>query len=187
MRIFRDPPDYMNPKLLQKGRLAAHSTFFSFDTAEEALSGARNNSARYLMLNGAWRFTLADRPDALPGDFWEEDYDDTEWDDIPVPSCWEMEGYGAPVYTNVNYPIPYDPPYVPDDNPVGCYRKYFRLPESFRESRVHMTFEGVDSAFYVWVNGHFTGFSKVPHMPAEFDITDFVRAGNNVLSVQVFK
>ncbi len=187
MRIHREPPDYMNPKLMHKGRLPAHSTLFSFDTLEEAMSGQRNNSARFLSLNGAWRFTLADRPDALPGDFWEEDYDDNDWDDLPVPSCWEMEGYGHPQYTNINYPIPYDPPFVPDENPVGCYRKYFRLPERWHDNRVHLTFEGVDSAFYVWVNGHFTGFSKVPHMPAEFDVTDFVRSGNNVLSVQVMK
>ncbi len=187
MRTNKELPDYQNPKLLQKGRLPAHATLFPFDSAEGAVAGARNASARYMRLGGVWRFFLADRPDELPGDFWEIDYDDTEWDDMAVPCCWDMEGYGAPVYTNVRYPIPYDPPFVPDDNPVGCYRKYFRMPESWADMRIHVTFEGVDSAFYVWVNGHIAGFSKVPHMPSEFDITDFVTSGNNVLAVQVFK
>lgn len=187
MRPNKELPDYQNPKVLQKGRLPAHATLFPYDTAEAAREGARGASARYLPLTGVWRFLLAERPDDLPGEFWELDYDDTDWDDLTVPCCWEMEGYGAPVYTNVRYPIPYDPPNVPDDNPVGCYRKYFRLPENWAHMRVHVTFEGVDSAFNLWVNGHAVGFSKGPHMPAEFDITDFVAAGNNVLAAQVYK
>jgi beta-galactosidase/beta-glucuronidase len=187
MRANKELPDHQNPNLLQKGRLPAHATLFPFDTPEGAKSGSRGMSGRYMPLNGVWRFVLAERPDELPGDFWELDYDDTDWDDLRVPSCWEMEGYGAPVYTNVRYPIPFDPPNVPDDNPVGCYRKYFRLPEKWADMRIHVTFEGVDSAFCVWVNGHVAGFSKGPHMPAEFDITDFVAAGDNVLAAQVFK
>ncbi len=187
MRTNKELPDYQNPKMLQKGRLPAHATLFPFDSEHAARLGNRRSSSRYLGLGGAWRFHLADRPDLLPGDFWEIDYDDTDWDDLSVPSCWQMEGYDIPVYTNVNYPIPYDPPYVPDENPVGCYRKYFRLPETWARDRVHITFEGVDSCFYVWVNGHIAGFSKVPHMPSEFDITDFVTGGNNVVAVQVFQ
>ena len=187
MRTNKELPDYQNPKMLQKGRLPAHTTLFPFDCETAARGGSRRSSGRYLGLGGAWRFYLADRPDLLPGDFWEIDYDDTDWDDLAVPSCWQMEGYGIPVYTNVNYPIPYDPPFVPDENAVGCYRKYFRLPETWGRDRVHITFEGVDSCFYVWVNGHIAGFSKVPHMPSEFDITDFVTGGNNVVAVQVFQ
>lgn len=187
MRTNRELPDYQNPRMLQKGRLPAHATLFPFESVEEAVAGHRGASGRYMPLGGVWRFLLSDRPDELPGEFWEIDYDDTDWDDMAVPCCWEMEGYGAPVYTNVRYPIPYDPPFVPDDNPVGCYRKYFRLPEKWADMRIHVTFEGVDSAFCVWVNGHVAGFSKVPHMPAEFDITDFVTEGNNVLAAQVYK
>ena len=187
MRTNKELPDYQNPKMLQKGRLPAHATLFPFDSQAAAVSGRRNMSGRYMPLNGVWRFLLADRPTELPGEFWEIDYDDTDWDDLAVPCCWEMEGYGIPVYTNVNYPIPYDPPFVPGDNPVGCYRKYFTMPEGWGDMRIHVTFEGVDSAYYVWVNGHIAGFSKVPHMPSEFDITDFVAAGNNVLAVQVLK
>ncbi len=187
MRTGKEFPDYQNPKLLQKGRLPAHATLFPFDSVEGAVSGQRGMSNRYLSLNGVWRFFLADRPNDLPGEFWEIDYDDADWDDMALPCCWEMEGYGVPVYTNVKYPIPYDPPFVPDENPVGCYRKYFTMPEGWADMRTHVTFEGVDSAYYVWVNGHIAGFSKVPHMPAEFDITDFVAAGPNVMAVQVLK
>jgi beta-galactosidase len=140
MRANRELPDHQNPRLLQKGRLPAHATLFPFDTAEAAHEGSRGMSQRYMPLNGVWRFLLAERPDELPGEFWEIDYDDTDWDDLAVPCCWEMEGYGAPVYTNVRYPIPFDPPNVPDENPVGCYRKYFRLPQNWADMRVHATF-----------------------------------------------
>lgn len=113
---------------------------------------------------------------------------DSLWDDIPVPMSWQMTGrYDVPHYTNWEYPIPLDPPYVPDDNPTGFYRCRFTLNELRRDEKVRICFEGVDSAYYVYVNGSLVGFSKVSHMPAEFDITDYVRAGVNLLAVRVFK
>ena len=113
---------------------------------------------------------------------------DVEWDAINVPGNWQMEGdYDVPQYTNVAYPIPYDPPFVPDDNPVGFYRREFTLPSSWADKQIFLNFDGVNSAYYVYVNGHEVGFNKVTHMPGEFDITPYVREGENTLAVKVFK
>ena len=122
-------------------------------------------------------------PEAL-----EADTDESAWDSISVPGNWQMEGaYDVPMYTNVNYPIPYDPPYVPQDNPVGLYRRHFDLPSAWQGKRVHLCFEGVDSYFELYVNGEYAGYSKVPHMPSEFDVTGLLVPGDNVIAVKVLK
>jgi len=187
MRRKKRLVDYQNPKILYRGRLSAHATIFPFQHKRAAMSGQPGRSDRYKLLSGTWRFFHANRPDEIPGKFWEQKYDDCNWDDMTVPCCWQMEGYGVPVYTNVNYPIPYDPPHVPDYNPVGCYRKHFQLSRRWSNMRVHLVFDGVDSAFYVWVNSHKVGFSKASHLPSEFDITQHVKSGDNLLAVEVLQ
>ena len=181
-------PDWQNPNMLQIGREEPRASLIPYLTEKDALTGERGLSGCYRLLNGRWDFFYSPIGRA-PERFQEIDYNyaDEGWDELPVPSNWQMHGYDKPHYTNVNYPIPFDPPYVPDDNPIGCYRRSFTLPEGWDEREVFLNFDGVNSAFYVWVNGSFAGFSKVSHMPSEFDITPFVTAGDNVLAVMVYK
>ncbi len=179
-------PDWQNPAVTHIGREANRATLIPCKTLAQARTGQRALSPFYRSLNGNWDFFYA--PDGVcPEDFEAPDYDASEWDTLDVPGNWQMSGFGMPQYTNVVYPIPLDPPFVPDDNPVGLYRRAFRLPERTGGERVYINFDGVNSAFYVYVNGETVGFSKVAHMPAEFDITDYVQAGDNLLAVKVFK
>ena len=180
-------PDWQNPLILQRNRLAPHASLLPYADEASALSGERGLSPYFLLLNGRWQFQYLTAPHQAPPGFEAVGFDDSGWDAIAVPGCWQMLGYGKPNYTNVNYPIPVDPPYVPDDNPTGLYRRTFYLPESWAGRQVLLTFEGVDSAYYVWVNGQLAGYSQVPHLPAEFDITPLLHAGENQLAVQVFQ
>lgn len=180
-------PDWQNPQMIHRGREGARASFFPFQSRTAADKGQRGNSDYYRPLNGNWQFELAPSPDSVPVEFVEADFDDDDWEQIQVPSNWEMLGFDRPIYTNINYPFPYDPPFVPDDNPVGCYRKYFRLPESWEDKRVLIHFDGVDSYFELYLNGSFVGCSKVPHLPAEFDLSDLVEPGDNVIAVKVFQ
>src|SRR5262249_34554101 len=157
--------------------------------ADEASArrGGRGASPFFRLLNGQWDFYSAPRPSAAPVGFEQPEFDTAGWRPLPVPSNWQLHGYGRPQYTNVNYPFPVDPPHVPQDNPVGLYRCRFALPAAWDGQQIFLNFDGVDSAFYVWVNGHLTGYSQGAHLPSEFNITPFVRPGENVLAVQVFQ
>ncbi|MFJ1914740.1 glycoside hydrolase family 2 TIM barrel-domain containing protein [Streptomyces sp. NPDC088147] len=145
------------------------------------------SSAPHLSLNGDWRFHLAPDPAHVPDAFWSETFDDTAWDLLPVPSHWQLHGYGAPVYTNIRYPFPVDPPYVPQENPTGCYRYGFRPPEPWPDpDRSVLRFEGVDSFFTVWLNGTEVGSAGGSRLPSEFAVGHLLRPGTeNVLAVQV--
>ena len=181
-------PDWMNPQVMHINREAPRATLVPFPCEGTALAGERGLSKYYRLLNGNWDFLYC--PDGCaPEGFESPAYDEMDdgWAELPVPANWQMYGYDIPQYTNVNYPIPVDPPFVPDDNPVGCYRRYFTLPEDWAGSEVFINFDGVDSAYYVYINGEMAGFSKVPHMPAEFNITKYLHAGDNLVAVKVFK
>lgn len=179
-------PDWQNPGVLHINREEPRATLAPFACEESALAGDRGISPYYRLLNGEWEFLYCE-DGAVPEDVEQPDFEDGEWDVIDVPSNWQMYGYDIPQYTNVVYPIPMDPPYVPDENPVGVYRRVFTLPEKWEDKRVFLNFDGVNSAFYVYVNGEMAGFSKVAHMPAEFDITEYVNPGENLIVVKVFK
>jgi len=179
--------DWENPGLLGRGVQPPHATLTPYPDEESALVGAPGHSPCWRSLNGEWRFCYLPRPEVVPADFPAEACADDGWGTITVPSCWQMMGHGRPNYTNVAYPYPVDPPHVPDENPVGLYRTSFAVPEAWSGRRAFLNFDGVCSAFYVWVNGECVGFSKCSHMPAEFDITDQIRAGENLLAVQVFQ
>ncbi len=141
-------------------------------------------------LNGTWRYNWCGTPDRRPVDFWKPDYDDSGWYDIPVPSCVELQGYGVPIYTNIRYPHPANPPYTDRDyNPVSSYRTAFSVPDGWKGRRVYLRFEGVYSAYYVWVNGRKVGYSEDSCTAHEFDITDFVADGGkeNLLAVEVYR
>lgn len=181
-------PDWQNPEMLHIGREEPRASLIPYLNEKDALTGERGLSDCYRLLNGRWDFFYSPTGRA-PERFQEVDYNyaDEGWDELSVPSNWQMHGYDNPHYTNVNYPIPFNPPFVPDDNPIGCYRRCFTLPEGWGEREVFLNFDGVNSAFYVWVNGSFAGFSKVSHMPSEFDITPFVTEGDNLIAVMVYK
>ncbi len=181
------PNDWENPGLLHRNRLPAHATSIPYADAQSALSGERGASPFFRLLNGDWQFHYLPSPDAVPAGFFSEAFDAAEWDTLAVPSSWQMHGYGRPQYCNVNYPYPVDPPHVPNDNPVGLYRRTFALPADWAGKQVALHFDGVDSAFYVWLNGQPVGYSQVSHMPSEFDLTPFLRPGGNLLAVQVFQ
>lgn len=167
-------------------RLPARATSYSFDDEAKALDGNREAS-RMVSLNGTWKFKLVEDVPQAPLDFFNEGYDVTAWDDIKVPSCWEMQGFGYPIYTNTTYPFPYRPPYICRDNPVGSYVRTFTVPQEWKDGRVILHFGGVYSGHQVWVNGREVGYSEDSCLPSEFDITDLVKEGENTLAVRVFK
>ena len=175
--------EYQDIGVLHVHRLDNRATIVPYAARAQALTGKRAASPYYLDLNGDWEFKLFDRVEDLPDDIGAA----LAFDRIQVPGCWQMQGYGFPQYTNAAYPIPYDPPFVSRENQVGWYRRRFTLPARFDGRLTRVRFEGVDSAFYVYVNGAFAGFSKCPHMPAEFDITPFLRDGENELNALVMQ
>ncbi|MHB9132123.1 MAG: beta-galactosidase, LacZ type [Armatimonadota bacterium] len=179
--------DWENPALPHRNRLPARANTLPYPDAEAALTGNPGRSAWLLPLNGQWQFHYAASPAEAPEGFYADEYPTAEWDTLPVPSCWQMHGYGYPHYTNAPYPFPLDPPYVPTENPTGSYKRCFTLPAAWAGRRIVLHFDGVDSAFDVWVNGQQVGFSKGSRIPAEFDVTALVRAGANTLAVRVYQ
>ncbi len=179
--------DWKNPMLLQRGREPASASFLPYQNLETAKSLQYGKSAYYLPLNGRWQFEWKPQPRLAAEDFMLPEYDDENWDSIPVPSNWQMLGYDKPNYTNVRYPYPYEPPFVPDDNPTGCYRKWFYVPDRWQGKQVFVHFGGVNSFFEVFVNGEYAGCSKVTHMPSSFNITSKLSKGENLLAVRVYQ
>ncbi|KAL4457400.1 hypothetical protein ABPG75_012265 [Micractinium tetrahymenae] len=186
--------DWENPSVIGINKRAAHAPLRSFTSPSQAaehfrLRSGASTSPRLLSLNGdAWRFQLFDRPYAVPPGFSEADFDASAWPQVVVPTNWECQGFGQPQYTNFVYPFPVNPPFVPEDNPTGCYQLTFDAPAAAGDRRAFLVFEGVDSAFYCWLNGQFVGYSQDSRLPAEFDVTALLQPGQqNVLAVQVMK
>ena len=155
----RPMTDWENPTINGVNRVAPHCSLTPYGNAEDArqTGGA---SDRVISLNGDWPFAYLGCPEDVPADFSSPDFDDSDWDSIAVPGHWQTQGYGHPHYTNVLYPFPADAPFVPRENPTGLYRRRFMLPATAAGQRVFVRFGGVDSAFYLWVNGEKIGFSK---------------------------
>ncbi|MEI8243390.1 MAG: glycoside hydrolase family 2 TIM barrel-domain containing protein, partial [bacterium] len=168
-------------------RLAPRAWFTPYADGETAARGGNVASTRVQSLNGAWKFHYAAMPLAAPEGFAKPAFDDAAWDTLPVPSCWQMHGYGRPHYTNVIYPFPVDPPRVPTENPTGSYRRTFVVPESWDGLQIRLRFDGVDSCFEAHVNGHCVGMGMGSRLPHEFDITRQVTAGVNTLAVRVWQ
>ena len=179
--------DWENPQLLHRNREAAHATLLPYADEAGALAHEPGLSPFYRSLSGNWEFSYADTPDDIPQDFFLPEYATDGWATIPVPSNWQMHGYGRPLYVNLLYPFPVDPPRVPRENAVGCYRRSFQAPESWADRQVVLRFDGVNSAFYVWVNGQQVGYSQGSHLPSEFNISAYLQPGENLLAVQVFQ
>ena len=169
-----------NPEMVHENRLPARATVIPAHHSKVYYKN-KDESELILNLNGDYKFNYSES-DTIPS-FYEKDFDDTSWDTLQVPSMWQYHGYSAPLYPNVEYPIPFIPPYVGNKNPVGYYRKRFNATTSGKKI---LYFGGVDSAFFVYLNGEYVGFSKGSRMPAEFDVTPFLVDGENILAVKVF-
>ncbi|MBL4934613.1 DUF4981 domain-containing protein [Clostridium sp. YIM B02515] len=171
---------YENLNLISENREPQRSYYIPYDTLEKAIEGNKYDSKYYKLLNGQWDFAYFERDIDVPDII-------TKWDKIPVPSNWQMHGYDKPYYTNVNYPYPVDPPYVPDDNPCGVYAVDFNLDTQWINRDTYIVFEGVNSCFYLYVNDKYVGHSQGSHLQSEFNISQFVNEGNNKLTVKVLK
>ena len=181
-------PDWQNEKIIGKNKTQPHATLIPYQDEVAALSFNPKSSQYYRSLNGNWKFQFLTKPADTPADFFKSDFDDSKWDQIVVPSNWQVKGYGQPIYTNIKHPFEANPPKVPEDNnETGLYRRDFNIPANWDGRQIFLHFEGVQSAFYVWVNGREVGYSQGSMTPAEFNITDFVQAGNNDIAVQVIR
>lgn len=202
--------DWENQFVTQINREQMHAPWGAYESARQALACNRDASANVLVLDGEWQFHLAASPETVPAGFWEQGFDASAWRTIRVPGNWEVQGFGKPIYTNVIYPFspgkdePYlqkptlggapaderlrmNPPHVPRDNPTGCYRRTFELPAAWEGKSIFVNFNGVESAFYLWVNGRIVGYSQDSKLPAEFDLTAVVQPGANTIALQVMR
>ena len=179
--------DWQNPEVLSVNREKERAYFIPYADKETAIEGIKQLSPYYKLLNGDWAFSYYDRYIDVPQDIYNIDVCIDEWDKIPVPSNWQTYGYDIPYYTNVNYPYPVDPPYVPDENPVGVYIFDFELPQGWSDRDTYIIFEGVSSCFYLYINGKKVGYSQGSHLPSEFKISEYIKQGENRLIVQVLK
>ena len=179
-----------DPSIIEINKESARSTFFAYESRSLADSNDLRRSHFYQSLNGNWAFHWVSSPDDRPKDFFRREFNDIDWDSINVPANWEINGYGVPIYLNHPYEFTYDPapPDIPDDyNPVGSYRRHFNIPKDWLNNRILIHFGAVKSAFYIWVNGEKVGYSQGSKLPAEFDITDHVRADENVVALEVYR
>ncbi len=190
-------PDWENPRVFGINKEPPHATMRAYPDMEAAFSADRKNPHQ-MSLNGEWRFQWSPDPGSRPKDFYRPGYDASGWDSIPVPSNWQMQGYGTPIYTNARYPFKKKAPRVtlepPEHwtahqarNPVGSYLTSFELPAGWEDRRTFIVFHGVDSAFYLWVNSEKVGYSQGSRLPAEFDITALVQPGENTVAAEVYR
>ncbi|CNH79142.1 beta-D-galactosidase [Yersinia thracica] len=176
--------DWEKPQITQYNRLEAHPPFYSWRNISAAQDD--NYSPQRQLLNGQWTFSYFTRPESVPDKWTEQDLPGAA--SIPVPSNWQLHGYDTPIYTNVRYPIPVDPPRVPQDNPTGCYSYNFTLdPDWLSSGQTRIIFDGVSSAFYLWCNGQWVGYSQDSRLPAEFDLTPYLQANDNRIAVLVLR
>jgi beta-galactosidase len=192
------PPEIENTECLGVNKEPAHATLMPYASLKEALAANRHASSFCRSLNGPWKFNWVREPSLRPVDFYKPDFDVSAWKEIPVPSNWQILGYGTPYYKNNGYTIQKDWPHVMSEppknytayterNPVGSYRRNFEVPSGWQGRRVFITFDGVDSAFYLWINGEKAGYSVNSRNAAEFDITKYLKPGKNMVAVEVYR
>jgi beta-galactosidase len=198
--LLAQQPDWENPAVFRIHKEAPRATSMPFPAKDDAAAKPRLESPWCKLLNGNWKFHHVGNPSAKPAGFEAPDFDDSSWKEIPVPSNWQLHGYGVPAYTNITYPFAKDPPKVmgrppqhfwnfPEErrNQVGSYRHKFSLPENWKSRHTFIVFGGVDSAFYLWINGKKVGYSQDSRTPAEFDITPYLKDGENLLAAEVYQ
>ena len=181
------PRYYEDLSVLHENTMPARAYFIPASKRMDNLVEHREESDRMQLLNGTWKFQYFNSIYDVQEPFFEKDYDTENFDEIQVPSVWQMAGYDTHQYTNIRYPFPFDPPYVPQDIPCGTYAHTFVYHKDENAPKAFLNFEGIDSCFYVWINGSYVGYSQVSHMTSEFDITDLLRDGENSIAVLVMK
>jgi beta-galactosidase len=180
--------DWENPEVVGRNKEPGHCTLMPYPDVQTALACDREASPFFQSLNGQWKFNCVRKPDDRPKDFYKPDFDVSKWAEIPVPSNWEMHGYDKAIYLNIRYPYPTNPPYIAHDyNPVGSYRREFTIPDSWAGRQTFLHFDGVQSAFYVWINGQMVGYSEDSMTPAEFNVTPYLQKGRNTIAVEVYR
>lgn len=190
--------EWQNETVNAVNKQPARCSWIPYADVQQAIQNDKNQSPYYLSLNGIWKFNWVKHPDLRPLDFYKKEYNHNFWDEITVPSSWQMKGYGIPIYTNVTYPHAKTPPFVlgsvPSNytaaaypNPVGSYIRSFEVPEDWSGRQVFLQFDGVESALYVWVNGKYVGYSEDSRLPAAFDVTKYLNKGQNAVAVQVYQ
>ncbi len=190
------PPDWENGRVFEIGREPSHATITAYSDERSALRAER--SPWELSLDGMWKFNWVPKPEDRPTDFFKPSFDVSKWKEIPVPANWELEGYGTPIFVNIQYPFHRDAPRVtsepPKDwtaykerNPVGSYRRTFTVPASWNGRRTYLVFGGVSSAYYLWVNGEKVGYAEDSRLPSEFDVTKYLKPGENTVAVEVYR
>lgn len=203
--VSKPVPDWENPRVFNINKEPAHAAFVPYEN-EKAAQNALNvpigtpakNSPFVRSLNGMWKFNWVSEPTSRPTDFYKNEFNDSAWKEIKVPSNWEIEGYGTPIYSNITYPFKKDAPLVTSEpekdwtaykerNSVGSYRRTFSLPDDWKNRQTFLIFNGISSAFYVWINGEKVGYSQDSRLPAEFNITKYLKSGENTLAVEVYR
>lgn len=181
--------EWEDPSVSGRNREPSHTPIGVFCDEAEALRGERIAGPFVQLLDGEWKFHLSPSPQECPPVFWEENLDDSSWGTIPVPANWQLQPGcpDRPIYTNIEYPYDPTPPFPPEANPTGCYRRTFEIPEEWLERDVRLIFESVDSAFHLWINGLEIGYSEDSRLPAEFRVTPFLRPGKNQITVRVLR
>jgi beta-galactosidase len=201
----KEPRDWENPEVFNINREDPHATLISFPDEQTAMEAIKSNSPNYISLDGIWKFNCVKSPDQRPFWFFKDDYDTRDWKDIEVPSNWQMKGYDVRIYTNITYPFwkyadvfgargadnnkyVKAPPFIPHDwNPVGSYKRNFKIPSDWKNKEVFLHFGAVSSAFYVWVNEQLVGYNEDSKVPAEFNITKYLKGGKNSVAVEVYR
>ena len=182
----QERPLWEQPEVFAVNRLPHRATLVPYLSVEAAAE--RGEGASVIDISGNWKFSWSKTPQERPEGFWAKEYDDSAWPTISVPGNWEIQGYGVPIYTNVNYPFPKNPPFIPhNDNPTGCYRHSFEISKEWSERRTILHFESGLAAMYVWVNGHEVGYSEGTKTAVEFDIMPYVVEGENILAVEGYR
>jgi beta-galactosidase len=177
-----------NTGIFELNQEEGHAPLIPYSSTAEALKNDKAGAAGYLSLNGTWKFHFADTPEGTPDNFFLENYNDKKWDTIHVPSNWEMQGFGDPLFRNVQTPFKPDPPHVPAEyNPTGSYRRVFNIPDSWKDKEVFLRMEKTASASFVWINGKQVGYNEGAQEPAEYNITAYLKHGRNTIAVNVYK
>ena len=186
--VFSTNNPWENPLVNAENKLPARATSVSFVDEKSALENSDQNS-NILSLNGKWNYQLYNGVEDVPADFFQFNFNDKSWNKITVPASIERQGYGKPIYTNMVYPFDFNPPFIGGKNPnyVSCYKRSFELPQNWNNKRIILHFGGVYSAFKVWLNGDYVGYSEDSCLPSEFDVTSILKSGANSISVQVFR
>lgn len=184
---MRDYKVWEDIRITDKNRLQSRASFDSYPTKKAALTGKTVNTHNYKSLNGVWKFLFLNAPEYSPKGFEKEDADTLEWGDIQVPSNWQMQGYGDMHYSDLWYNFPIRPPYVPSENPTGIYKRTIDINNEWLDEQTILRFHGVDSSFHVWINGVEVGYSKGSRLTSEFDVTPYLKVGENDLTVRVYQ